>query len=233
MARKWTPASTDPAEFERQFQAAVEAGRVADENEPRARAARYDAESGRVVVDLRDGLTFAFPTTWYPELTALPGELVAQVRVTASGYALHWDAADVHLAVPQVIADLFGGYSARVTGREGGRSRSPAKGAAARKNALRGGRPATRTRTRLRGQGLHVEATAGSRRRSLQISVGADYVIDPLNPAARRNRGRAGRVVAIEDVETGRVKFQFRDSGRVGLVDARDLVPAEQRSSAA
>lgn len=233
MARKWLPTSRDPDEFERQFQAAVEAGRMAAETGPRALAARYDAESGRVQVELRDGLVFAFPASRYPELTSLPPERLATVRVTASGYGLHWEEADLHLAIPQVVADLFGGYSARHTGRKGGKSRSPAKREAARKNAVRGGRPSTQTRTRVRQQGLHVEATAGSLRRSLNVFVGADYVIDPLNPAARRNRGRVGRVIAIHNEETGRVKFQFHDSGRVGLVDAHDLLPLEQQSSAA
>lgn len=231
MARKWIPSSRNPEEFERQFAAAVEAGRTAAETEPRAEAARYAA--GRVEVDLRDGLSFAFPVGRYPELAALPPERIAAVRVTASGYGLHWDEADVHLAIPQVVADLFGAWSAQATGREGGKSRSPAKGEAARRNALRGGRPATQTRTRVGRDGLQVEATAGAIHRSLDIFVGAEYVVDPLNPAAQRNRGRAGRVVAIHNVENGRVKFRFHDSGRVGLVEAHDLLPLEQQSSAA
>lgn len=233
MARKWIPASHNPDEFDRQFAAAVEAGRVAAQTEPRAEAARYDRDSGRVEVDLRDGLSFAFPAARYPELAVLPAERISEVRVTASGYGLHWDESNVHLAVPQVVADLFGAWSAQTTGREGGQSRSPAKAEAARKNALRGGRPATQTRTRTGQQSLHVEATAGSVHRSVDVYVGADYVIDPMNPAARRNRGRVGRVIAIHNAEAGRLKFQFRDSGRVGLVDAHDLLPLEQRSSAA
>jgi hypothetical protein len=233
MARKWIPTSRNTEEFEQQFAAAVEAGRVAAEAEPRAEAVRYNAGSGRVEVDLRDGLSFAFPASRYPELAALPPEHISAVRVTASGYGLHWDEADVHLAIPQVVADLFGAWSAQATGREGGKSRSAAKGEAARRNALRGGRPPTQTRTRVGRDTLHVEATAGAIHRSLDITVGAEYVVDPLNPAARRHRGRVGRVISIHNVENGRVKFQFRDSGRVALVDAHDLLPLEQQSSAA
>src|SRR5687767_11583425 len=121
MARKWIPTSRNTEEFERQFAAAVEVGRVAAETEPRATAARYVAETGRVEVDLRDGLSFAFPTSRYPELAALTSGHLPAVRVTASGYGLHWDEADVHLAVPQVVADLFGAWSAQATGREGGK----------------------------------------------------------------------------------------------------------------
>lgn len=233
MARKWSPTSRDPEEFERQFAAAVEVGRLAAETEPRAEDARYDSREGRVVVGLRGGLGFAFPASRYPELAALSPERLAGVRVTASGYGLHWDDAGMHLAVPQVVAELFGAWSAQATGREGGKSRSPAKREAARRNALRGGRPATQTRTRVGPQVLHVDATAGTHHRSLDVHVGTQYVVDPLNPAARRNRGRVGRVISIHNPEAGRVKFQFRDTGRVGLIDAHDLLPLEERSSAA
>lgn len=233
MARKWIPTSGNREEFDRQFAAAVEAGRVAAETEPRAEAARYDATTGRLVVELHGGLTFAFPVARVPELAALSPERVAAVRVTASGYGLHWDAADVHLTVPQVVADLFGVWSAQATGREGGKSRSPAKREAARKNALRGGRPSTQTEREARSDWLHVEAQAGRVSRIVDVYVGNPYVIEPMNPAARKNRGRTGHVVALGEDRYGRVQFRFDDTGRVGLVEAHDLLPLQERSSAA
>jgi hypothetical protein len=233
MARKWIPTSRNTEEFERQFAAAVEAGRIAAETEPRAEAARYDAGSGRVEVDLREGLSFAFPASLYPELAALPPQRISELRVTASGYGLHWDEADVHLAVPQVVADLFGAWSARATGREGGKSRSPAKGEAARRNALHGGRPETQTETSLHEGVMRVEARAGTKLRSVDICVGGEYVVDPMNPAARKNRGRTGEVLGFGDVKDPRVQFRFSDTGRVALVEPSDLLPLTQQSSAA
>jgi hypothetical protein len=233
MARKWSPVSSNPEELERQFAAAVEAGRAAAETEPRAQTARFEAESGRVVVELRDGLSFAFPAVRYPALAALSSELMSRVQVTASGYGLHWDEADVHLAVPQLVADLFGVWSAQATGREGGKSRSPAKKEAARKNAVRGGRPATQTRTTRRAGMLHVEARAGAKTRSVDLCVGREYVVEPMNPAARKNRGRTGHVVALGSDRNGRVQFRFSDSGRVGLVEPSNLLPVQEASSAA
>jgi hypothetical protein len=233
MVRKWIPTSRNPDEFERQLAAAIEAGRIAAETEPRARAARYHARTGRVEVELRDGVSFAFPTSRYPELAGLPSEHIASVRVTASGYGLHWDEADVHLAVPQIVTDLFGAWSAQASGREGGKSRSPAKREAARKNALRGGRPATQTETSHQGNVTRVHARAGAKSRSVDLYVGGEYVIDPMNPAARKNRGRTGQVIAVGDDRYGRVQFRFSDTGRVGLVDASDLLPLQQRGSAA
>jgi hypothetical protein len=233
MARKWIPTSRNPEEFERQIAAAVERGRIAAETEPRAEGARFHANTGRVEVELRDGLSFAFPAARYPELAALSPEHIANVRVTASGYGLHWDEADVHLAVPQVVADLFGAWGAQTTGREGGKSRSPAKREAARKNALRGGRPPTQKETSHREGVMSVNARAGAKSRTVDVYVGGEYVLDPMNPAARKNRGRTGQVLAFEGVKDGRVQFRFRDTGRVALVNPSDLLPLEQRSSAA
>jgi hypothetical protein len=233
MARKWIPGRRDPEEFERQLATAIERGRIAAETEPRAQAARFDADRSRVEVELRDGLSFAFPVSRYPELAALPPERIAAVRVTASGYGLHWDEADVHLAVPQIVADLFGAWSAQASGREGGKSRSPAKREAARKNALAGGRPPTQTETSHREGVMHVDARAGARSRSVAVYVGGEYVIEPMNPAARKYRGRTGQVIDFGDVKDGRVQFRFSDTGRVALVDPSDLLPLQQRSSAA
>jgi hypothetical protein len=233
MARKWTPTSGNREEFERQFEAAVEAGRVGAETEPRAVAASYDVEQGRIVVGLRDGLAFAFPASRYPQLASMEVEELRRVRVTASGYGLHWDNADLHMAVPQVIADLFGGWAAQTTGRKGGSSRSPAKRDAARANALRGGRPAAQKQTVRGPNGMRVEARAGTRTRLVDVNAGEEYVVEPMNPAARKNRGRTGTVVGFEGVQDGRVRFRFTDTDRVGLVDPSDLLPVDRRSSAA
>jgi hypothetical protein len=233
MARKWTAVSSNPDEFERQLAAAIERGHIAADTEPRAQSAWYDAESGRVAVDLRDGLSFAFPATRYPELSALPPELMSRVRVTASGYGLHWDDADVQLAIPQIVTDLFGGWVSQSTGRAGGKSRSPAKREASRRNALQGGRPATQTRTTRRAGMMHVEARAGAKTRSVDLYVGREYIVEPMNPAARKNRGRTGHIAALGSDRNGRVQFRFTDTGRVGLVEPSDLLPVQEASSAA
>lgn len=232
MARKWIPGSRDPEEFQRQLAAAIERGRTSAETEPRAESARFHAGSGRVEVDLRDGLSFAFPAVRYPELAALSPKLLSEVRVTASGYGLHWDEADVHLAVPQVVTDLFAAWGAQTTGRKGGKSRSPAKREAARKNAIRGGRPKTQTETSRSEDVMHVEARAGARSRSVEVYVGREYIVDPMNPAARKDRGRTGQVLAFGDVKDGRVQFRFSDTGRVAFVDPSDLLPLERSSAA-
>lgn len=234
MARKWTPASQDPAELDRQFAAAQRAGTDAAAEEPRAAAAAFDARHRMLTIHLRDGLVVGVPVARLRELAGLSDEILPKVRVTGSGHGLHWDEADVHLAVPQLVADLFGRLAAQHSGRRGGKSRSDAKTLAARRNARLGGRPATRTEARHGPALLHVETSAGPRYRAVDVYLGSEYLVEPMNPAARRNRGRTGRVVGLPELhDDRRVQFRFTDTGRVGLVEAGDLVPIEDPSSAA
>src|SRR5260370_28396160 len=58
----WPDGRTSMAELtDAQIAAATERGRIARLNEPRAAAARYDRQLGRVVVELTNGCTFTFP----------------------------------------------------------------------------------------------------------------------------------------------------------------------------
>lgn len=140
MARSWKPA-TD-AEIERQYAEAAEAGRAADERGPRAESARYDPATGRVEVELRGGCMFAFPAEMGQGLRGASPEELGAVVVTPGGYGLHWEALDADLAVPALMAGVFGTEAwMRELGRAGGRRTSDAKAAAARENGRRGGRP--------------------------------------------------------------------------------------------
>jgi hypothetical protein len=55
------------------------------------------------------------------------------------GYGLHWEALDVDLSIPGLIAGIFGTRS--YMARRAGQATSPAKAAAARANGAKGGRP--------------------------------------------------------------------------------------------
>ncbi|HEU0076418.1 MAG TPA: DUF2442 domain-containing protein, partial [Longimicrobiaceae bacterium] len=140
MARSWKPA-TD-AEIERQYAEAVEAGRAAEVAGPRAASARYDRGTGRVEVELRNGCLFAFPAEMGQGLRGASPEELAAVEVTPGGYGLHWEALDADLAVPALMAGVFGTEAwMRELGRAGGRSTRDATAAAAREKGRRGGRP--------------------------------------------------------------------------------------------
>lgn len=119
--------------------AAFERGREAQRDEPRAASARYDPAAGRIVVELTNGCAFAFPPGLVADLRGADAATLAAVEVAGVGYGLHWEALDLDLSIPGLLAGSFG--TARHMARLAGRARSPAKAAAARANGLKGGRP--------------------------------------------------------------------------------------------
>jgi hypothetical protein len=122
-----------------QIDAAIERGRMARVAEPRAASVRYDHALGRIVVELTNGCTFAFPPRLAQGLENATEEQLAEVEILGAGYGLHWEALDADLSVPGLLAGLFGtkAYMARLAGQ----TSSPAKAAAARRNGSKGGRP--------------------------------------------------------------------------------------------
>jgi len=119
--------------------AAQERGRIACQTEPRAISARYDRKNGRVIVDLTNGCTFAFPPRMAQGLEAATDDELASVEILGAGYGLHWEALDADLSVPGLLAGLFG--TKAYMARRAGQAKSPAKSAAARANGAKGGRP--------------------------------------------------------------------------------------------
>ena len=122
-----------------EIDAAMERGRIAREIEPRAASARYDRQSGRVIVDLTNGCTFAFPPRLAQGLEDATDDQLAALEVLGLGYGLHWEALDVDLSIPGLLAGIFG--TKAFMARRAGQTRSPAKAAAARANGAKGGRP--------------------------------------------------------------------------------------------
>ncbi|MBV9757046.1 MAG: DUF2442 domain-containing protein [Alphaproteobacteria bacterium] len=119
--------------------AALERGKNTRLYEPRAATARYDRARDRVVVELTNGCTFAFPPHLAQGLAGAAADRLAEVEILGAGYGLHWEALDVDLAVPDLLAGLFG--TASYMARRAGQASSPAKAAAARANGAKGGRP--------------------------------------------------------------------------------------------
>ena len=113
------------------------------ESEPRALTARYEPETGRVVVDLVNGCGYAFPAALVEDLQgASPGDL-ADVRVDGLGFNLCFPALAVDLYVPALVSGLFGtrAWMTRELARAAGRKTSAVKAQAARENGAKGGRP--------------------------------------------------------------------------------------------
>lgn len=125
-----------------EIDAALARGGAAQAQEPRTAAARYNRVAERIVVELTNGCLFAFPPRLVEGLGAATADQLAAVEILGAGSGLHWEALDVDLSVPGLMAGLFGTrtFMARVARR----ARSPAEAAAARANGAKGGRPRRR-----------------------------------------------------------------------------------------
>jgi hypothetical protein len=126
-----------------QLKIAEARGRKMLKTEPRAVAARYDEASDRVVIDLANGCSYAFPPKLVQDLHAAKPDDLADVEIDGLGFNLHWPALDVDLFVPALVSGIFGtrGWMMSELARVAGRKTSPAKAAAARINGTKGGRP--------------------------------------------------------------------------------------------
>jgi hypothetical protein len=112
----------------------------------RARSATYDFETGRVLVELTNGCLMAFPAEFAEGLRGAEPHHLAEVQVVLDGDGLRWEGLDADLLVRELGRGVFGSRGwmsevARELGRRGGRVRSEAKTAAARRNGQMGGRP--------------------------------------------------------------------------------------------
>ncbi|MAM73713.1 DUF2442 domain-containing protein [Tistrella mobilis] len=88
--------------------AALERGRLAHAQEPRAATARYDRTEGLVIVGLENGCIFAFPPRLVAGLDGATADQLAAVRILGRGYGLHWEELDVDLSLPGLMAGRFG-----------------------------------------------------------------------------------------------------------------------------
>ena len=139
MADGIAPAPGDLWISEAEFAAGLERGRRFRDSAPHALAARYDAESGRVVVDLTNGATFAFRPELLEGMAHGTPEQFAEVEILGVGHGLHWESLDADFTVPGLLNGVFG--TAKWRAQQAGRASSPAKAAAARANGVKGGRP--------------------------------------------------------------------------------------------
>ncbi|MDN2583715.1 DUF2442 domain-containing protein [Aquibium sp. ELW1220] len=109
---------------------------------PLAVSARFDGDTRRIVVELTNGCSFAFPVALVEGLSDAKDADLAEVEPLGDGYGLHWERLDVDYSVQGLLAGIFG--TAAWMARRAGRATSPAKAEAARANGAKGGRPRKR-----------------------------------------------------------------------------------------
>ena len=97
--------------FDQEYERAKRAAARADRTEPRAKSARYDRRTNRIVVELRNGATFMFPAELAQGLAGSSPKDLAEVQVTPSGAGLRWPNLDADLSLPNLLAGEFGSKS--------------------------------------------------------------------------------------------------------------------------
>src|ERR1035438_3730383 len=102
-----------------EIDAALARGKTARATEPRAAKARYDRKLGRVIVELTNGCTFAFPARLAQGLESATDDQLAAVEILGHGYGLHWEALDADISISGLLAGIFGtkAHMARLAGR--------------------------------------------------------------------------------------------------------------------
>jgi hypothetical protein len=136
-AGKWT---LTEEEFERQHAEATRRSKEAMRTEIQAHEARYDRETDRLVLELKNGAIFIVPCNLIQGLRDAEPADIAAVELGQRGASLHWEKLDQDFSVDGLVRGIFGTkkWMAELE-RAGGRIKSKAKAAAARKNVKRGG----------------------------------------------------------------------------------------------
>jgi hypothetical protein len=124
---------------------------------PQAVAARYDRDSGHIVIRLSSNLDLSFsPNDAQGLENATPSQL-AEIEISPSGFGIHFPKLDADLYLPAILQGLLGSreWMASRLGEAGGKSRSVAKQRASRTNGKLGGRPRKLHRVGLRNTQQH------------------------------------------------------------------------------
>jgi hypothetical protein len=129
-------------EFARQYEAGVRRGAEKRQDATQAKSASYERASNRLIVELKNGVTFMIPCDLIQGLRDARPEEIAEVEVMPRGMALHWERLDQDFSVAGLMAGVFGNQAwMSELGRQGGSITSEAKAVAARENGRKGGRP--------------------------------------------------------------------------------------------
>ena len=128
-------------EFEdSQYRAATARGDEERALSPIPVTVRFDAPSGRLVVEFTNGAALLVPARSLQGLEDASDAELAEVEL-AGETGLHWETRDVDFTIAGLMRGVFGTARFMDAQRKGGQSRSAAKTAASRANGAKGGRP--------------------------------------------------------------------------------------------
>ena len=126
-----------------QFEKASRTGRKALAQLPHAISAHYDRRIGRILIRLSTGIDVAFSPRDAQGLENATAAQLHPIQISPSGFGIHFPKLDADIYLPALLEGFLGSrkWMASRLGAEGGKARSKAKAAAARRNGSRGGRP--------------------------------------------------------------------------------------------
>lgn len=120
---------------------------------PRATGAAYNPDTGLVCIRLSNGVVIGLPAAQTQGLEAASTKNLSVIRVSPSGYGIHFPKLDVDLYLPALMEGIFGTQAWMAErGRKGGQAATQAKKSAARANGKLGGRPRKDAETKPKGR---------------------------------------------------------------------------------
>jgi hypothetical protein len=127
----------------RRYARARAEGRLIEQDPSAVVGASYDARRNTVSLEFRCGATISIPRALISEFDGASKADLRSIRGDVD--VLECEPIDMHIFVPGLIEEVFGGrLLAFASGRRGGQRRSKVKAAAARRNGALGGRPRKR-----------------------------------------------------------------------------------------
>lgn len=139
----------DEAVLDRQHREAVRLGEEKLTRLPKAKAARYDSKSKRMVFEMQNGTTVLVPVNLIQGLQGGDDRSLSDFQLVTQNTQIHWDTLDAQFYIEDLLRGVFGtpkwmenlrSHLADI-GAKGGASRSAAKQASSRTNGKLGGRP--------------------------------------------------------------------------------------------
>lgn len=126
----------------RQMQAARTRAQELKTHGPQATGATYNPDTGLVCIRLSNGIVIGLPAAQTQGLEAANAKNLSAIRISPSGYGIHFPKLDVDLYLPALMEGIFGTKAWMAErGRKGGQAATKAKKVAARANGKLGGRP--------------------------------------------------------------------------------------------
>lgn len=126
----------------RQMQAARIRAQELKTHVPQATGATYNPDTGLVCIRLSNGIVIGLPAAQTQGLEAANAKNLSAIRISPSGYGIHFPKLDVDLYLPALMEGIFGTKAWMAErGRKGGQAATKAKKVAARANGKLGGRP--------------------------------------------------------------------------------------------